>query len=91
MQREIPSHDGCFTKEPNFPIIFSHVKVTHEEIVWWECQLPHLDLMQVGDALRWHHMRDFDTPPQVHILVCIYVVLLPCLDDIVLFFMGLYG
>ena len=59
--------------------------------VWWECHLPHLDLIQVGDALRWHHMWDFDPPPQAQIYVCIYVVFLPYLDDIVVLFMGLYG
>ena len=36
-------------------------------------------------------MWDFDPPPQVKISVCIYVVLLPYLDDIVVLFMGLYG
>ena len=47
--------------------------------------------MQVGDALRLHHMWDFDPHPQAQISVCIYVVLLPYLDDIVVLFMGLYG
>ena len=65
--------------------------MTRVENVWWECHLPHLDLMQVGDALRWHHMWDFDPPPQARISVCIYVVLLPYLDDIVVLFMVLYG
>ena len=36
-------------------------------------------------------MWDFDPPPQAHISVCIYVVLHPYLDDIVVLFMGLYG
>ena len=52
VQREIPSHDGCFPKAPNLYIIFNHVKVTHAANVWWEYHLPHLDLMQARDALR---------------------------------------
>ena len=36
-------------------------------------------------------MGNSDPPPQVQISVCIYVVLLPYLDDIVVLFMGLYG
>ena len=91
MQREIPFHDGCFPKAPNISDIFSHVKVTYAANVWWECHLPHLDLMQAGYVLHWHHMWDFDPPPQAQISVCIYVVLLPYLDDIVVLFMGLYG
>ena len=65
--------------------------MTYAENVWWEGHLPHLDLMQVGDALRWLHMWDFDPSPQAQVSVCIYVILLPYLDDIVVLFMGLYG
>ena len=36
-------------------------------------------------------MSDFHPPPQAQIFVCMYVVLLPYLDDIVVLFMGLYG
>ena len=35
-------------------------------------------------------MWDFDPPPQVQISVCVYVVLLPYVDDIVVLFMGSY-
>ena len=91
MQREIPFHDGCFPKAPNIYDIFNHVKVAHAENVWWECDLPHLDLMQARDTLHWHHMWDFGPPPQAHISVCIYVFLLPYLYDIVVLFMGFYG
>ena len=90
VQREIPFHDGCF-KAPKLCNNFSHVKVTHAVEVWWECHLPHLDLMKTRGALRWNHMWDFDPPPQVQILVCIYVILLPYIDDILVFFMGFYG
>ena len=64
VQREIPFHDGCFPKAPNISNIFMHVKVTHVANVWWDYHLPHLDPMKAGDALRWHHMWDFDPPPQ---------------------------
>ena len=87
VQREVPYHDGCFPKAPNLPIIFSYVKVTHAAIVWWEYHLPHQDLMNTRGALRQNLMWDFDPPPQVQISICIYVVLLPYLDDIVV----LYG
>ena len=36
-------------------------------------------------------MLDFDPPPQAQISVCIYVILIPYLDAIVMLFMGLYG
>ena len=36
-------------------------------------------------------MWDCDPPPQVQILVFIYVILLPYIDDILVLFMGLYG
>ena len=91
VQREIPFLDGCFPKAPNISDIFNYVKMTHAENVWWECHLPQLYLMQARDALSWHHMWDFDPPPQAQISICIYVVFLPYLDDIVLLFMGLYG
>ena len=47
--------------------------------------------MQVGDTLRWHPMWDFRPPPHSQIFVCIYVIMLPYFDDIVVLLMGLYG
>ena len=91
VQREIPFHDGCFPKAPNLCNTFNHVKVTYATRVWWECHLPHQDLMKTRGGLCWHHMWDFDPPPQVQISVCIYVVLIQYIDDIVVLFMGLYG
>ena len=47
--------------------------------------------MKASVALCWHHMWNFDPPPHVHISACIYVVLLPYIDDILVFFMGLFS
>ena len=57
VQREIYFHDGCFPKAPNISHTFSHSEIT------WENHLPHLDLMQAGDALCRFHMWDYDLPP----------------------------
>ena len=91
VQREILYHDGCFPKEPNLGITFSHVKVTHVAKMWWEYHLPHSDLLKTRSALHWYLMWDCDPPPQVQISVCIYVIFLPYIDDILVLFMGLYG
>ena len=76
-QREILHHDGCFPKAPNISHTFSHSEITWEESKWWENHLPHLDMMQAGDALRWFHMWDYDPPPYAQIYVCLYIVFLP--------------
>ena len=34
---------------------------------------------------------DCDPPPHVKISVCLYVILLPYIDDILVLFMGMYG
>ena len=47
--------------------------------------------MQAGDSLRWFHMWDYDPPPYVHLDVCLYIVLLPYIDDMLVLFMGIYG
>ena len=83
VQRDIPFHDGCFPKAPNIYDISSYVDMTYAENVWSECHMPHLDLKQARGALHWHHMWEFDPPLQGQISICIYVVLLPYLDDIV--------
>ena len=79
VQREIFYHDGCFTKEPKIYHTFSHSDITWAAIKWWGNHLPYLDLMHVGDALRWYHMWDYDPPPHAQISVYMYVVLLPYL------------
>ena len=47
--------------------------------------------MQAGDALNWYHMWDYEPPPHAQIFVCVYVVVLPYIDDILVLFMGMYG
>lgn len=91
VQREISFHDGCFPKAPNISQIFSHGEITCAAIKWWGNHLPYLDIMHVGDTLRWYHMWDYEPPPHAQISICIYVVILPYLDDIVELFLGLYG
>ena len=91
VQRDILFHDGCFPKAPNISHIFSHGEITCAASKWWGNHLPYLDMMHAGDALHWYHMWDYDPPPHAQIFVCLYVVLLPYLDDIVLLFMGMYG
>ena len=58
---------------------------------WWEEHLPNLDLMQAGDALCWYLMWDYDPPPYAQISVCLYVLLFPYIDDVIVLFMGMYG
>ena len=41
--------------------------------------------------MRWYLMWGQDPPPYAQLSVCLYVLLLPYLDDIVVLFMGLYG
>ena len=36
-------------------------------------------------------MWDCDPPPHLQISVCLYVILLPYIDDILVLFMGMYG
>lgn len=91
MQREILFHDGCFPKAPNISHIFNHGEMTCTSSKWWGNHLPYLDIMQAGDALRWHHMWDYDPAPHAQIFVYMYVMMLPYLDDIVVLFMRLYG
>ena len=91
VQREIIYHDGCFPKATNLGLTFSHVKVTHVANMCWEYHLPHSNLLKTRSALHWYLMWDCKPPPQVQISVCIYVILLPYIDDILVLFMGLYG
>ena len=72
--REIFFHDGCFPKAPNISHIFSHGEMTCAAIKWWGNHLPNLDLMQVGDALCWYHMWDYDPPLHAQIFVFLYEI-----------------
>ena len=36
-------------------------------------------------------MWDYDPPPYAQIYVCMYVVLIPYIDDVLVIFMGMYG
>ena len=81
VQREILFHNGCFPKAPNISHIFSHGEITCTTSKWWGNHLPYLDLMQAGDAMRWHHMQDYDPPPHAQIYVCVSVVFLPYIDE----------
>ena len=36
-------------------------------------------------------MWDYDPPPCEHISVCLYIVLIPYIDDVLVIFMGMYG
>ena len=47
--------------------------------------------MHLGDALHWFHMWDYDPPPYAQNYVCLYIVLLPYIDDVLVVFMGMYG
>ena len=76
-QREILFHDGCIPKAPNISHTFSHSEMTWEACKWWGNHLPHIDLMQSGDAPRWFHMWDYDPHPYAQISVSIYVLLIP--------------
>ena len=58
---------------------------------WWENHLPHHYLMLLGDLLHWFHMWDYDPPPYFHISVCMYLVLIPYIDDVLIIFMGMIG
>ena len=73
-----------------------HETYLHEEMTcatskWWENHLPNIDLMQEGDTLRWYLMWGQDPPPYAQLSICLYVLLLPYLDDIVVLCMGLHG
>ena len=59
-QREILFHDGCFPKAPNISHTFSYSEMAWATSKWWEDHLPHLGLMQAGDALL---ICDYDPPP----------------------------
>ena len=50
--------------------------------------MPHHDMMQSGDALRWFHMWDYDLPPYAQIYVCMYLILIPYIDDALILFYG---
>ena len=63
VQRDIFFHDGCFPKEPNISHTFSHSEISWVASKWWGNHLSYLDLMQVGYALCWYHMWDYDPPP----------------------------
>ena len=52
-KREILYYDECFPKAPNISHTFSHSEITWAASKWCGDHLPHLDLMQEGDALRW--------------------------------------
>ena len=39
----------------------------------------------------WFHMWDYDPPPYAQIFVCIFIVLIPYIDDARVLFMGIYG
>ena len=54
--------------------------MTWVAIKWWENHLPCIDLRQVGDALRWYHMWDYDPPPHAQFSVCMHIVLFPYID-----------
>ena len=58
---------------------------------WWENHLPHLDFMQAGDALHWFHLWDYDPPPYAQLSLCMYIVLIPYIDDVLVLFMGMNG
>ena len=90
-EREILFHDGCIPKAPNISHTFNHSETTWEASKWWGNHLPHLDLMQAGDALRWYHMWDYDPPPLVQISVYVLVILPPYMDDVLVLFLDLYG
>ena len=68
-QREILFHDGGIPKAPNISHTFDHSEMTLAISKWWGNHLPHLDLMQSGDALRSFHMWDYDTPPYAQISI----------------------
>ena len=36
-------------------------------------------------------MWDYDPPPFLHIVVCMYLVLIPYIDDVLIIFMGMIG
>ena len=65
--------------------------MTWVESKWWGNHLPHHYLMQLGDILRWFHMWDYDPPTFVQIYVCMYLVLIPYIDDVLIIFMGMIG
>ena len=89
-QREILYHCGFIPKAPNISHTFSHVEMTWKQIKWWGNHLPYHYLMQLGYLLRWFHMWDYDAPPFVQIYVCMYLVLIPYIDDVLILFMGMF-
>ena len=73
------------------PLISSHYEIVFAASGWWESHSPIIDLLQEGDTLCWYLMWGQDPPPYAQLLVCLYVLFLPYVDDIVVSFMGLYG
>ena len=84
-------HDGCFPKEQNISHTFSYSEMAWAASKWWENHLPHLSLMQEGDALCWFYMLDYEPPPYVHLFVFLDIILLPYIDDMLVLFMGMNG